>query len=337
MTNRDYRVLLADDSIRPDGIEMLRKVASLKRLPMWPPEDDLVDAARDADAILSRSAIISRPVIAASPKLKIVSRHGVGVDYVDVEACTEHGVLVTITGDANSESVSEQALACLLAVARRIALADAEMKAGKWERPHLTGVELYRKVLGIVGLGRIGSRMAKHAKGFDMEVIACDPYIDAERALRFDATLVDLETLLRRSDFVSLHVPLTEETAHMIGQAQLELMKPSAILINTARGPVVDGQALYEALNIGTIAGAGLDVFEEEPLPADHPLRKLDNVVLTPHVAGQSEEAMAGVSIRAAENVLRVLRGETPPIELIVNPEVLATTSRVGRGIACEP
>ena len=337
MKDRDYRVLLADDSIRPDGIKMLEEVASLTRLPMWPPEEELVNAARDVDAILSRSATISRPVIAASPKLKIVSRHGVGVDYVDIQACTEHGVLVTITGDANYEAVSEQALACLLAVARKIALADAEMKAGKWERPHLTGVELYRKVLGIVGLGRIGSRMAKHAKGFDMEVIACDPYIDPERALRFDATLVDLRTLLRRSDFVSLHVPLTEETEHMIGQAQLELMKPSAILVNTARGPVVDGQALYEALSIGTIAGAGLDVFEEEPLPADHPLRKLDNVVLTPHVAGQSEEAMVGVSIRAAENVLRVLRGETPPIELIVNPEVLATTSRVGGGTVREP
>jgi D-3-phosphoglycerate dehydrogenase len=321
--NKDYKVLLADDSIQPDGIRMLEEVASLTRLPMWPPEKDLVNAAQDVDAILSRSATISRPVVAASPKLKIISRHGVGVDYVDVEACTEHGVLVTITGDANSEAVSEHALTCLLAVARNVALADAEMKAGKWERPHLTGVELYRKVLGIVGLGRIGSRLAKHARGFDMEVIACDPYIDPEKARRLDVTLVELETLLRRSDFVSLHVPLTEETEHMIGWTELELMKRSAILVNTARGPVVDGGALYEALTTGRIAGAALDVFEKEPLPAGHPLRHLDNVVLTPHVAGQSEEAMESVSIRAAENILCVLQGETPPLELVVNPEVL--------------
>jgi len=324
----DHMVLIADDSLWPDGPELLEEVVALRKLPPWPAEEDLVSAARDVDGILSRSAIISRPVIAAAPRLKIVSRHGVGLDYVDVQACTEFGVLVTTTGDANSQSVSEHAFGGLLAVARKLALADAEIKQGKWERPHLTSVELYRKVLGIVGLGRIGSRVARHATGFDMTVIACDPYLDPGIAHRLGVTLVELETLLRRSDFVTLHVPLTEETTHIISRAELEMMKRSAILVNTARGAVVDGAALYEALTSRTIAGAALDVFEEEPLPDDLPLAQLKNVVCTPHVAGQSGEAMARVSVRAAENILSVLQGVLPAPELIANPEVLEQAPR---------
>jgi D-3-phosphoglycerate dehydrogenase len=308
---------------------MLEQVAALTLLPAWPSVEELVDAARNVDAILSRSAIISASVIAASPKLKIVSRHGVGLDYVDVAACTRHGVLVTTTGDANSEAVSEQAFALLLAVARRVAAADAAMRSGEWAsvRPRLVGAELHRKVFGIVGLGRIGSRVAKHAHGFDMEVIACDPYIDPDRAHKCGATLVDLESLLRRSDVVSMHVPLTDETRGMIGRAELELIKSSAVLINTSRGPVVDEEALIEALADRRIAGAGLDVFAQEPLPAKHPLLQLDNVVCSPHIAGQTEEAMVGMSVRAAENILCVLRGQVPPF--VANPEVIEQTSRV--------
>ena len=327
MSANEYKVLVADDSIRPEGIRMLKEVAWVTALPAYPSEEELVDAAQDVDAILSRSAVISSPVIGASPKLKIVSRHGVGLDYVDVEACTGHGVLVTITGDANSEAVSEHAFGCLCAVARKIAIADAGIRSGEWERERIVGVELYGKVLGIIGLGRIGSRMAKHARGFAMQVIACDPYVEPERARRLGVALVDLETLLRRSDFVSLHVPLTEETKHMIGRAELKSMKPSAILVNTARGAVVDQRALYEALVGREIAGAALDVFEEEPLPVDHPLTELDNVVCTPHCAGQTTEAMVRVSIRAAENILCVLRGEVPSLSLIANPKVLGDMS----------
>jgi D-3-phosphoglycerate dehydrogenase len=329
MSTTAHKVLIADDSLRPDGVRMLEQVAAVTMLPPWPSEKELIHAARGVDAILSRSAIISSPVIATSPKLKIVSRHGVGLDYVDVEACTEHGVLVTTTGDANSQAVSEQAFALMLAVARRVSVANAGVKAGKWGsiRPLLVGTQLHQKVLGIVGLGRIGSRVARQAKGFAMEVIACDPYIDPDRAHELDVALVDLETLLRRSDVVTMHVPLTDETRGMIGRAELELTKSSVILINTARGPVVDEEALIEALTTRRIAGAGIDVFAQEPLPAEHPLLQLDDLVCSPHIAGQTEEAMVGMSVQAAENILCVLRGEVPPF--VANPEVIDRTSRV--------
>ena len=320
---KDYTVLLADDSLWPDGPNMLEEVACLRRLSTYPPEEDLIRAARGVDAILCRSAYISRAVIAASSKLRIVSRHGVGLDYVDVEACSEHGVLVTTTGDANSEAVSEQAFALLLAVARKIPVAHVAVRSGQWAgaRPGLVGTELYRKVLGIVGLGRIGSRMARHAVGFDMEVIACDPYVDPGHARALGVKLVDLDTVLRRADVISLHVPLTGETRHMIGRTAFELMKPSAILINTARGPIVDEVALIDALSTGQIAAAGLDVFLDEPMPEDHPLSRLDNLVCSPHIAGQTEEAMVRVSIIAAENILCALGGQVPPF--VVNPEVI--------------
>ena len=160
-----------------------------------------------------------------------------------------------------------------------------------------------------------------------MEVLACDPYIDPSKALALGVTLIDLETLLRRSDVVSMHVPLTDETRGMIGARAFALMRPSAILINTARGPVVDEQALLEALANQKLAGVGLDVFNEEPLPADHPLTKLDNVVCTPHIAAQTKEAMVGMSVQAAQNILHVLRGEVPPF--VANPEVIDCTSRI--------
>lgn len=321
MTTKTHKVLIADAAIHPDGIKLLEAVADLTLLPSYSTEAELVSAAGDVDAILARTSKITAAVIAASPKLKIVSRHGVGVDSVDLEACNRHGVLVTITGDANAVAVSEHAFGCLLAMARKITQAHANIKAGKWERDRIIGVELYQKVLGLIGLGRIGSNIARRAKAFEMEVIAYDPYARPETAQQLGVPLVDLPTLLRRSDFISLHVPLTKETRHIIGQAELAQMKPSAILVNTARGGLIDEQALYESLVAQRIAGAALDVFEQEPLPAHHPLTQLDNVLFSPHVAGQTAEALRRMSVGAAENILAVLRGEIPPF--VVNPEVL--------------
>jgi D-3-phosphoglycerate dehydrogenase len=244
-----------------------------------------------------------------------------------VEACNEHGVIVSTSGDANSEGVSEHAMACMLALARMLIFADTSVKQGTWDRGSVRGVELYGKTLGLVGIGRIGARVAKHAQGFDMRVLAYDPYASEEAARSAKATLADLETVLRESDFVSIHAPLSEATRHLIGAEQLALLKPSAFLVNTSRGGLIDEAALTEALSTGRIAGAGLDVYEQEPLEEGSPLRELGNVILTPHVAGTTQEALERMSERAAENILRVYDGLKP--FAVFNPEVLETTTRV--------
>ena len=241
---------------------------------------------------------------------------------VDVGACTRRGVMVTTTGDANSGAVSEHAFGLILAAARLITLADAQVKSGVWNRGRYVGIELSGKILGLVGLGRIGVRMSRHAQGFFMTTIAHDPYVRPRDAQALGVTLCDLETLLRTADLVSLHLPLTEETRGLIGRDELALMKPSAILVNTARGGLVDEDALCEALRSRQIAAAALDAFAQEPLPAGHPLTELDNVVLAPHIGGQTQESLVRLSARATDNVLRVLRGETPSD--IVNPEALS-------------
>jgi len=324
---KPYQILITDAAVRPEGLEMLKEVAELRQLPPYSSPEALVGAAKEVDAILARTAVISKAVINASSKLKIVSRHGVGVDNVDVAECTRLGIVVAITGDANSQAVSEHAFGGMLAVARKLAQANAHIRSGQWVREQFVGVELYRKVLGIIGLGRIGSRLARQAAAFEMEVIAYDPYLKAEAARPLNVPLVPLETLLRRADFISLHLPLTEETRNLIGPAELDLMKPAAILVNTARGGLIDEQALYRALAEKRIAGAALDVFEQEPLAANHPLTQLDNLLCSPHVAGQTQEALVRMSIGAAENILRVLRGEPP--SFTDNPEVLNNSARV--------
>ena len=321
MAEKNYKVLVTDASIRPEGLAMLEAVASLTILQSYSSEAEVVRAVEGADAILARTSVISEAVVSASSRLKIVSRHGVGVDNVDVDACTRHGVMVTITGDANSQAVSEHAFSSFLAVARKVAFANSHVRAGEWNRDLFIGVELYGKVLGIIGLGRIGTRLAKQAAGFDMEVLAYDPYVDAGAVQNSNVTLVDLVTLLHRADFISLHLPLTTETRHIIGPAELAAMKPLAILVNTARGGLIDESALYQALANEIIAGVALDVFEQEPLPVGHPLTQLDNILLSPHVAGQTEESLIRMSVSAAENILAVFNGQVPPF--VVNPEVL--------------
>ena len=330
-----YTVLIADTSIRPEGIELLKKTASVVELPAYCAEEDLIAAAHDADAILARACVISKAVIQAAPRLKIVCRHGVGFDNVDVEECTRLGIPVSITEEANSEAVSEQAFACILALATRVAQANSNVRSGRWDRDRFVGVELHGKVLGIFGLGRIGSRTARHAAAFDMRVLACDPYITEGPAAACGADLVDGDTLLTRADFVSIHTPLNAETRHLIGKRELALMKATAMLVNTARGGIIDERALYEALVAGQLAGAALDVFEQEPVAADHPLLTLDTLLCSPHVAGQTEESMVRMSLGAAENILRVFRGEVP--SSVVNPEVLSDRARVDWQTAKDP
>lgn len=321
MSDMGHHTLVCASSIRPEGIRLLEEAGvALSWLREYAPEEEMVRAVRDVDAILARVATVSKAVLDAAPRLRIVSRHGVGVDSVDVAECTRRGIVVATSGDANSDAVSEHAFACLLAAARQLTVADATTKAGAWAKNRFVGVELTGKTLGLVGLGRIGSRMARHARGFDMQVIAYDPYVRTEAAAAQGVSLVNLETLLRRADFVSLHVPRTTETERLLGRTELAWMKPTAILVNTARGGLIDEEALYDALVGGRLGAAALDVFEEEPLRPSHPLTQLDNVICSPHVAGQSQEALIRMSVRAAENILRCYRGERPLD--VANPDV---------------
>ncbi|HIG57519.1 MAG TPA: hydroxyacid dehydrogenase [Candidatus Latescibacteria bacterium] len=323
MSEKKFNVLVSDRSIHPSGIDLLRHSAELTFLEGYARPAVFAAAVSEADAIFCRSGIVDASVIDAASKLKIVSRHGVGYDNVDIAACTRRGIVVTTTGEANSQSVSELAIGMMLYLGRFIRRANADMDAGLWERTSLMGTELFQKTLGIIGLGRVGTRLAKHANGFDMELLVCDPYLDADTVAKHGAKQVDLQTLLAQSDYVSLHLPLNSETRHIIGAQELSQMRESAILINCARGGIVDEDALYTALVEQQIAGAGIDVFEKEPLPAGHPLIGLDNVCHSPHIAGQTAESLVRVSLQTAENILTVLRGEKLDPGFAVNPEAL--------------
>ena len=324
MSDKQYRILVSDRTIDPAGLDLLREVAELDFLEGYAAPEAFAAKVDSVDAIFCRNGIIDASVIDAAPKLKIVSRHGVGYDNVDIDACTRCGVVVTTVGEANSQSVSEHAIAMMLYLCRFLYRTNAEMDDGQWKRTTLIGTELFEKTLGIVGLGRVGSRLAKHAAGFDMEIIAYGPYLAADTCAGHGTRKVDLQTLLQESDYISLHLPLNANTRCLIGAKELALMKETVILVNCARGGIVDEHALYDALVKKRIAAAGVDVFEDEPLAGGHPLVNLPNVCHSPHVAGQTAESLVRVSLQTAENILTVLRGETLDPGYIVNPEVLS-------------
>lgn len=282
-------------------------------------EDEMIDILQGIDgAIVSIDPFTPR-VLGAAKQLKVVSRTGVGYDAIDVKAATENGVAVCIALGSNNRAVADYALGLLLTCSRRLLENLTEVRKGSWKR--YQGRDVAGATIGIVGLGAIGKEVAKRARGFDMRILAYDVYRDEAFAAEHGVTYVPLEKLLRESDYVTLHILLNEQTRHMINAERLALMKPTAYLINTARGGIVDTRALYEALKEKRIAGAALDVFEQEPLEADNPLMELDNVYLSPHAAGQTEQAMRSMGIMAADNVIAALKGERPAG--IVNPEVL--------------
>lgn len=314
-------VVLTDESIGPEARERLADRVTLRALSgLYPAEAALIAACRDADAILARLATVTRGVIEAAPRLRIVARHGVGVDAVDLEAATSRGVVVTTTGAANAAAVAEYTFALLLGLLRRVPAADAGMRAGHWSRAPLVGAELDGKTLGVIGIGAIGHRVARQGLGFGMRVLAHDPML--QTAPVPDVEMVALPRLLAEADVISLHMRLDAGTHGMIGAAALAAMKPSAVLVNTARGELVDEPALVAALRAGGIAGAALDTFAEEPLAAASPLRAMDNVILSPHVAGQTREALARVGIAAADAILDELAGRRPAH--VWNPEAYA-------------
>jgi len=316
------KVLVADP-IAPEGIEILKKVADVD-VKTGLSKDELAAIIGDYDALAVRSETkVTSEIIAKAAKLKIIGRAGVGVDNIDVEAATNRGILVVNSPDGNTFAAAELTVAMLLALARHIPQADGALRVGKWDRKKYMGSEVYGKTLGVIGLGKIGREVAKRLQSFEMKVIGYDPYLKPEQAETLGIQLVDLDTLYKQSDYITVHVPKTKETTGMINAEKLALMKPSVRLINVARGGILDEAAVAEAAKAGKIGGAAIDVFSTEPAPADNPLLGIPNIITTPHLGASTEEAQINVAIDIAEQIVDVLAGK--PARAAVNmPSVSA-------------
>lgn len=286
-------------------------------------ESQLIKDVEDAEIVITGSRLITRNVITAGKKLKGVIAYGVGFDHIDVAAATEKGVYVVNTPGVNAVTVAEFAFGLMLSLGRKIPQLNASVKAGKWVRWELIGKELWGKTLGLVGLGRVGTYLATIGKGFGMKLLVFDPYVPNERVVEIGGEPVKLDDVLRRSDFVVVCCLLTDETKGLISEKAIGMMKPTAYLINVARGPIVDEPALIKALQEKRIAGAGLDVFEKEPPAADNPLLKFESVVASSHMAGLSLESTERIQLTVAEEAARMLKGEEP--KYLVNKELSRT------------
>ena len=323
------KVLVAD-KISPKGVALLRQQPGLEVVEAYGSSPEKVlELVKDLHAIAVRSETkITAEVFAAAPLLKVVGRAGVGVDNVDVEAATNHGVVVMNTPAGNTIATAELTFTHILCGARPVPQAAASMKAGQWDRKSFSGIELFRKTLGIVGLGRIGGEVAKRAQAFGMRVLAFDPYLAPSRAKAMQVEGVTLDELLRQSDYITVHMPLTDDTKYMIDEAAFAKCRKGVRIFNCARGGIIKEAALIAALKSGQVASAGLDVFEEEPLAKDSELRTLPNVVLTPHLVASTAEAQESVGIEIAEQIADVLKGGV--IRNAVNvPSIDAATMRV--------
>lgn len=270
--------------------------------------DEFESALRSADALIVRSATrVTRDMLARAPRLKAVGRAGVGVDNIDIPAATVKGIAVFNAPGGSTVAAAELTMALLISVARKIPAAEASVRRGEWNRAAFKGVELRGKTLGLIGAGRIGSEVATRCQAFGMEVVAYDPYLSPTRADELDVELTGLDEVIERGDFISMHVPLTDETRGICGSHALSKMKPTAFVVNASRGGVVDEAALAKALHNGDIAGAALDVYDDEPLSADSPLRDAPNLVLTPHLGASTAEAQVGVATEVAQKIRLLL------------------------------
>ncbi len=302
--------VLVSDSLSKEGIEILEKAKGLT-VDVKPTitAEELKNVIGDYDALVVRSRTkVTAEVIEHARKLKLIGRAGVGVDNVDVPAATRRGIIVMNTPAGNTLSTAEQTMALLLCLSRNTARADASVRQGVWEPKKFVGVELYGKILGIVGLGRIGSEVAHRARAFGMKVIAYDPFISAEKAGETEIQLADLKKLLKESDYITVHTPHSEETHHLIGKNEFAQMKKGVRIINCARGGIIDEEALLEAIKSGQVAGAALDVFEKEPPAKDNPLLGLEGVVVTPHLGASTAEAQVKVGVDIANQVVDALK-----------------------------
>ncbi len=332
--------VLISEKLSGAGVERLREHLDVDVRPGLSAEE-LIEAIPAYDALVVRSATkVTSAVIERGENLKVVGRAGIGLDNVDVEAATRHGVLVVNAPQSNILSAAEHTMALLLAQARNIPQAHAALVAGSWERERWQGVELHGKTLGIIGLGRVGTLVAQRASAFGMRIVAYDPYVAPVRAQQMGVSLVDsVAELCSRADFITIHMPKTPETIGLIGARELEQVKPGVRIVNTARGGLIDEQALVEALKTGRVAGAGVDVFENEPV-TEHPLFGMSNVVVTPHLGASTAEAQDKAGLAIAEQVLLALRGEFVPYAVNVDvgadiPETvrpyLQLSERLGR------
>jgi len=273
-------------------------------------EDEMIEVLQGIDGVIASSDPFTARVLDSANRLKVIARTGAGYDTVDVKAATARKIAVCTTPGANRHAVAEWAITLMLVLARKALDNLAEVRKGGWTRHE--GVDLTGKTLGIIGLGTIGREVAQRMRAFEMRILASDPIENQQFAEEHGINYVPVEQLLRESDFVTIHSLMSAENKHMINAERLALMKPTAYLVNTGRGGIIDGKALYQALNEKRIAGAALDVFEEEPLPADSPLRELDNLLMSPHAAGSTADARRLSPFMAADDVIRVLRGERP-------------------------
>jgi D-3-phosphoglycerate dehydrogenase len=314
------RVLITTPRGREYAVKTLQAAGCEVFFDMWNgsrPPGETARLLSDVEAAILGTDVIDAEAIAGASRLRILARPGVGYDAIDVAAATRHGVAVTIGAGTNDRAVADCAIGLMLSAARFLAREDARVRAGIWDRP--VGFDVWQKTIGIIGTGRVGKGVAKRATGFEMRILAYDPYPDNEWARALGVSYVSIDELVRESDFVTVHCPLSPETAGIVGERELGQMKPTAFLINTARGGLVDEEALAAVLRAKSIAGAALDVVEVEPPNGPHPFAEFDNVVITPHLAGGTHGSIEAMEHNAVAEVLRALRGEPPNYS--VNPD----------------
>ncbi|MBU1205454.1 MAG: hydroxyacid dehydrogenase [Proteobacteria bacterium] len=320
-----FIVVITGDNLAPEAMKILSEKCRVVFTGPYPQPSILAQKLREekAHALILRTGKVPAEVVKASPDLKVIAKHGAGFDNIDVQTATALRIPVMTTATANYESVAEHTLGLMFALAKDIPRLDSRMHQGFWDKTQYRGVELYRKTLGLIGFGRIGRRVHELVAPLQMKVVVFDPFLP-ESGLPPMVTLVSqLDELLKAADIVSLHCPLTEQTRNLIGKRELGIMKKSVWLINTARGEVVDEEALIAALQEGKIAGAGIDTFRKEPPEDLRRLSEAGKVVLTPHIAAATEEAFARMGIEAAQNVMTILEGRRPDKKSLANPEIL--------------
>jgi D-3-phosphoglycerate dehydrogenase len=313
--------VLVCDPIAEDGVKALEEFGAQVDVRLGMSPEELISAIGEYDAVVVRSETkIRAEAIAAAKRLQIIGRAGIGVDNIDVDAATERGILVVNAPTGNIISAVEHTIALMLALARNIPQANASLRGGKWDRKRFMGVELRGKTLGVIGLGQVGSEVARRARGLEMQVVGYDPFVPEERARVLGVKMIPLEDVLRQADFVSVHTTLGEGTRGLIGAEQIAMMKPSARIINTARGGIIDEEALYQAVEEGRIAGAAVDVFAQEPAVGNK-LTESDRIVVTPHLGASTAEAQERVAVDVAEEIIAHLKGE--PVRYAVNAPLI--------------